>query len=109
VNAAQHLLILGVRCYRWVISPAKAFLFGPLGRCRFTPCCSEYALEALGRHGAAAGSWLAMKRIGRCLGCRIADGYAYPHPVVLRKGSVFPNGFGVHDALPHDTGAEAEI
>jgi putative membrane protein insertion efficiency factor len=66
VNAAQHILVFGVRCYRWVVSPAKTFVFGPLGRCRFTPSCSEYALEALRRHGALAGTWLAIKRIGRC-------------------------------------------
>ena len=66
MNPAQHILILGVHCYRWVLSPAKTFLFGPLGRCRFTPSCSEYALTALRRHGALAGSWLALKRIGRC-------------------------------------------
>jgi hypothetical protein len=66
VNAAQHILILCVRLYRWVISPAKTVLFGPLGRCRFTPSCSEYALEALRSHGALAGTWLALKRIGRC-------------------------------------------
>lgn len=34
--------------------------------CRFTPTCSEYAIEALLRHGALKGSWLAMRRIGRC-------------------------------------------
>jgi putative membrane protein insertion efficiency factor len=66
VNAAQHILVFCVRVYRWVISPANAVLFGPLGRCRFTPSCSEYALEALRGHGALAGSWLALKRIGRC-------------------------------------------
>jgi putative membrane protein insertion efficiency factor len=66
VKAAQHILVFCVRLYRWVISPAKTFLFGPLGRCRFTPSCSEYALEALRGHGAMAGSWLALKRIGRC-------------------------------------------
>jgi putative membrane protein insertion efficiency factor len=66
VNAAQYILIFCVRLYRWVLSPAKTFLFGPLGRCRFTPSCSEYALVALRRHGALAGSWLAVKRIGRC-------------------------------------------
>ena len=66
MNAAQHILIFGVHCYRWVLSPAKAFLFGPLGRCRFTPSCSEYVLEALRGHGALAGSWLALKRIGHC-------------------------------------------
>ena len=66
MNAAQHILIFGVRWYRYVLSPAKNLIFGPLGRCRFTPSCSEYALAALRRHGALAGSRLAMKRIGRC-------------------------------------------
>ena len=66
MNLPQHILIFGVRLYRWTLSPAKTFLFGPLGRCRFTPTCSEYALEALRHHGAGAGSWLAMKRIARC-------------------------------------------
>jgi putative membrane protein insertion efficiency factor len=55
-----------VRLYRWTLSPAKTFLFGPLGQCRFTPSCSEYALEALQTHGPAAGSWLAVKRVCRC-------------------------------------------
>jgi len=35
-------------------------------RCRFYPSCSEYALEALDVHGAARGSWLAARRLGRC-------------------------------------------
>jgi putative membrane protein insertion efficiency factor len=55
-----------VRLYRWTLSPAKTVLFGPLGQCRFTPSCSEYALEALQTHGPAAGSWLAVKRVCRC-------------------------------------------
>ncbi len=66
MNVAQHILVFCVRIYRWVLSPAKAVLFGPLGRCRYTPTCSAYALEAIRRHGAVAGSWLAVKRIGRC-------------------------------------------
>jgi putative membrane protein insertion efficiency factor len=66
MNAGQHILIAGIRAYRWVISPAKTFLFGPLGQCRFTPTCSAYALEAIAHHGTLAGSWLALKRIGRC-------------------------------------------
>jgi len=66
MNPAQHILILGVRCYRWVISPAQTFLFGPLGRCRFSPTCSQYALEALREHGALVGSWLTLKRLCRC-------------------------------------------
>jgi uncharacterized protein len=35
-------------------------------RCRFHPSCSQYALEALTVHGAARGTWLATKRVGRC-------------------------------------------
>lgn len=35
-------------------------------RCRFAPSCSQYALEAVTMHGAARGSWLAVRRIGRC-------------------------------------------
>ena len=50
----------GVHLYRWTLSP----LLGP--RCRFAPSCSEYALEALARHGALAGSWLALRRLLRC-------------------------------------------
>lgn len=49
-----------VRLYQLVLSP----LLGP--RCRFYPSCSNYALEALSRHGALRGSWLAARRICRC-------------------------------------------
>jgi putative membrane protein insertion efficiency factor len=35
-------------------------------RCRYLPTCSDYALEALERHGALAGGWLALKRLARC-------------------------------------------
>jgi uncharacterized protein len=35
-------------------------------RCRFHPSCSQYALEALELHGAGRGSWLAIRRVGRC-------------------------------------------
>jgi putative membrane protein insertion efficiency factor len=66
VNVPQQILILGVKLYRWVLSPVKTALFGPLGRCRFEPSCSAYALEALQTHGAAKGSWLAVRRLCRC-------------------------------------------
>jgi putative membrane protein insertion efficiency factor len=66
VNLAQHILIAAVRLYRWVLSPAKVFFFGPMAQCRFTPSCSAYALEALSRHGALSGSWLAARRVCRC-------------------------------------------
>lgn len=36
------------------------------GRCRHVPSCSSYAITAIERHGPARGTWLALKRIGRC-------------------------------------------
>jgi putative membrane protein insertion efficiency factor len=39
-------------------------LFAP--RCRYLPTCSEYVYEALGEHGALAGTWLAVRRLARC-------------------------------------------
>lgn len=66
MNPIQHILVLAVRIYRWTLSPAKTLLFGPLAGCRYTPSCSEYALQALRHHGALTGSWLAIKRIARC-------------------------------------------
>jgi len=60
MSPLAHLLRALVHIYRWVISP----LLGP--RCRFMPSCSEYALDALSKHGAVGGSWLTLKRILRC-------------------------------------------
>lgn len=53
-------LIALIRLYRYAISP----LLG--SSCRFHPSCSEYAIEALQRHGLVAGIWLAMRRVARC-------------------------------------------
>ena len=66
MNLFQHILILPIRAYRLVLSPAQVFLFGPDAGCRFTPTCSAYALEAISEHGAVAGSVLSAKRICRC-------------------------------------------
>lgn len=49
-----------IRAYQYAISP----LLG--NRCRFHPSCSDYAIEALDRHGFAKGVWLAIRRMGRC-------------------------------------------
>ena len=56
----RRLLILLIRAYQR-LAPA------PLrGACRHLPSCSEYACEAIARHGAWRGGWLALARLGRC-------------------------------------------
>ena len=66
MNPLQHMLVLAIRAYRVTISPAQAFLFGSTGGCRFTPTCSNYALDAVRQRGAVVGTALAAKRICRC-------------------------------------------
>lgn len=56
----RRLLIYPIRFYRYAVSP----MLGP--SCRFHPSCSEYADEAITRHGALRGSWLAARRIACC-------------------------------------------
>lgn len=53
-------LLALIRFYRYALSP----LLGP--RCRFHPSCSEYACEALQRHGLGLGVWLSLRRLARC-------------------------------------------
>ena len=61
-----YVICFLIQLYRWTLSPALVFLFGANSGCRFTPTCSQYAREAIERHGALAGSALAVKRICRC-------------------------------------------
>jgi len=56
----SRALLLMIRGYQVGISPYLP------PACRFTPTCSEYAAEAIRRHGAARGSWLAARRLLRC-------------------------------------------
>ena len=74
----RKLLILVVRAYRYLISP----LLG--NRCRFYPSCSSYAEEALETHGAARGTWLAVRRVARCH--PFHPGGVDPVPEKLEKG-----------------------
>ena len=53
-------LVVLVKFYQVCISPFKP------PTCRFTPTCSQYALEALRKYGPLKGSWLALRRILRC-------------------------------------------
>ncbi|MEM7210269.1 MAG: membrane protein insertion efficiency factor YidD [Pseudomonadota bacterium] len=60
MSPLAHIVALPIRGYRLFLSPW-------LGRsCRFAPTCSEYALEALEKHGAWRGSWLTIRRLSRC-------------------------------------------
>lgn len=56
----KFLLLLVLRFYRIVISPYLG------NNCRFHPTCSVYAMQTIEKYGAMKGSWLAIKRIGKC-------------------------------------------
>ena len=56
----KRVLLLLIRLYQKHISP------GLSRRCRFSPTCSQYALEAITKYGALKGGWLALKRLLRC-------------------------------------------
>ena len=56
----QRLLILILRAYQLSLSPMLG------ARCRYSPSCSQYAIEALREHGVIRGLWLAVRRLGRC-------------------------------------------
>ena len=56
----RRIAIYLIRGYQLLLSP----LLG--NNCRFQPTCSEYAIESIRSHGLRRGSWLAVRRIGRC-------------------------------------------
>lgn len=56
----KAVILALLRFYQRFISPA----FPP--RCRFTPTCSQYAVEAVSKYGALRGSYLALRRLLRC-------------------------------------------
>ncbi len=60
----RWLLVAVLRFYKRFISPPLHALTGPT--CRFTPSCSEYALEAIQKHGALRGVSLGARRLCRC-------------------------------------------
>ena len=64
----MHRLLLIPRQAAGVLIRGYQILVSPLlpPSCRFTPSCSQYALEAVTRHGAIRGSWLAARRLARC-------------------------------------------
>jgi putative membrane protein insertion efficiency factor len=86
-SAAARVLVALITGYRRFISP----LLGP--RCRFAPSCSAYALEAVREHGALRGTWLAVRRIGRC------------HP--FNPGGFDPVPPALHGRRPRPEGASS--
>jgi putative membrane protein insertion efficiency factor len=59
-KAFTFVALLPVYFYKYCISPWMP------ASCRYLPTCSEYALQAIKKHGSLKGSWLAVKRILRC-------------------------------------------
>jgi putative membrane protein insertion efficiency factor len=76
---AVALLSAPIRVYRLVLSPLMP------ARCRFTPSCSCYALEALEQHGPGKGLWLSLRRLGRCHPISWLGGSSGFDPVPLSK------------------------
>lgn len=60
MTAMRHLAIALVRLYQLTLAPFSR------GSCRFTPSCSEYAIQAFERHGFVRGLPLAVRRLARC-------------------------------------------
>lgn len=56
----KTVLLAAVRGYQYALRPMLG------ANCRFYPSCSDYAREAIERHGAARGCWLAARRVCRC-------------------------------------------
>ena len=59
MRVPARVLLALIRLYR-------AFSAGTTPRCRFLPTCSTYAVEAIGRHGAARGTWYSVRRLAKC-------------------------------------------
>ena len=60
MNPLKFIFLLLIRAYQLLLSPMLG------ASCRFTPTCSQYAIEAIRKYGALKGGWLAVKRIARC-------------------------------------------
>jgi putative membrane protein insertion efficiency factor len=56
----KHALIFVARAWQW--GPSRVLP----SSCRYAPSCSQFAIEALEKHGALRGGWMALKRIMRC-------------------------------------------
>ena len=96
-RATAWLLVAGIRFYQAVFAPVM-----PVG-CKFYPSCSHYAAEAIARHGAARGVWLAAARLWRCR--PFTNGGFDPVPdVVGNMSELFDHGLrnGVGSRARHE-------
>ena len=85
----KAVILFLLRAYKWAISPLL------LPSCRYVPSCSEYAIDAIDRYGAARGSLMALVRVLRCN--PLAKGGI---DLVVKAENVRPD----HSVLPHSTG-----
>src|SRR5437879_1153152 len=98
-RAAAWLLLAGIRLYQAVFAPVM-----PVG-CKFYPSCSHYAAEAIARHGAARGIWLAAARLWRCR--PFTKGGFDPVPDLVEDMSLFRRGLrnGAGDSAHNEAGS----
>lgn len=80
-SIGKYALLFLVRCYMIFLSP----FFG--GACKFEPSCSNYAYEAISRHGARRGTVLALKRLLRCRPFTVGGLDPVPDSVVPRRAA----------------------
>jgi len=62
----RGIIRICIRIYQTMLSPLLVGIAGPGFGCRFEPTCSEYFFQAVEKYGAWRGSWLGLRRIGRC-------------------------------------------
>ncbi len=83
----RRVLVVPIRAYRRFVSPLLPHA------CRFYPSCSQYALEAVEKHGALRGGWLAARRLLKCQPFHPGgyDPVPEPRPKKERHGPNLPN------------------
>lgn len=79
----RYLLITLIKLYKLLLSPIMG------NACRFYPTCSSYGIEAIEKHGAIKGSYLTIKRIGRCQ--PLCKGGYDPVPEKTEKKTTYSN------------------
>ncbi len=66
----RRFFVILIRAYQMLLSPLL-----PFNQCRFYPTCSQYAIEAVEKHGVLRGLWLGARRIARCHPFHESGGY----------------------------------